>query len=99
MNREEILTIKTEIHNHLTRELLPFWTTRIKDSKNGGFVTHFDKDGMDTGEDEKSLIAQTRSIYTLASAHRAGYGQGKYAELAKHGIDFLLGKIDIGPRR
>jgi mannobiose 2-epimerase len=93
MNRQEITAIKTESSNHLTKELLPFWTARMKDSAHGGFITHFDKDGKDTGEDEKSLIAQTRSIYSLSSAHRAGYGDGKYADLAGHGVDFLLDKM------
>ena len=93
MTREEITSIKGEAENHLVKELLPFWTTRMKDEIKGGFITHFDKDGNDTGEDEKSLIAQTRCIYTLASAHRAGYGEGKYAELAKHGMDFLMEKM------
>jgi mannobiose 2-epimerase len=65
----------------------------MKDEVNGGFLTHFDKDGKDTGEDEKSLIAQTRCIYTIASAHRAGYGDGKLAALAKHGVDFLIDKM------
>ena len=93
MSREEITAIKGEAENHLIKELLPFWTTRMKDEIKGGFITHFDKDGNDSGEDEKSLISQTRSIFTLASAHRAGYGEGRYAELAKHGLDFLLGKM------
>ena len=72
MTKNEITEIKKEAENHLIKELLPFWTTRLIDENQGGFITHFDKDGNDTGEDEKSLIAQTRSIYTLASAHRAG---------------------------
>ncbi len=93
MKREEITALKSEVKNHLIKELLPFWTTRIKDEMNGGFITHFDMHGTDTGEDEKSLIAQTRCLYTLSSAHRAGYGEGKYAELAEHGVDFLLGKM------
>jgi mannobiose 2-epimerase len=63
------------------------------DKKNGGFITHFDQYGKDTGEDEKSLIAQSRSVYTLASAHRAGYGEGKLAQLAGHGIDFMIDKM------
>jgi len=93
MNRDEVIIIKEEAHDHLVNELLPFWTSRMVDEKNGGFITHFDKDGKDTGEDEKSLIAQTRCLYTLASAHRAGYGEGKLASLAKHGADFLIGKM------
>lgn len=79
-----------ELLFHLKQELLPFWLTRIKDDKNGGFITHFDKDGKDTGEDEKSLIAQTRSLYTLASCARNGYEVKKCTELAQYGFDFLI---------
>ena len=93
MNKNEIEQLRNEAFRHLTTELLPFWTTRMKDEKNGGYLTHFDKNGNDTGEDEKSLIAQTRCLYTLSSAHRAGYGNGELAELAKHGVDFLLDKM------
>ena len=90
MNKNEILELKQEAENHLINELLPFWTTRMIDKTYGGYITHFDKDGIDTGEDEKSLIAQTRCLYTISSAHRAGYGGGAYAALAKHGADFLI---------
>ncbi|MCX6222648.1 MAG: AGE family epimerase/isomerase [Bacteroidia bacterium] len=93
MNKTEILGLKKEAEIHLLTELLPFWTSRMRDDVNGGFLTHFDLYGKDTGEDEKSLIAQTRCIYTIASAHRAGYGEGKLAELAKHGVDFLIDKM------
>ena len=93
MKRDDVLELRNETERHLVNELLPFWTIRTKDITNGGFITHFDKDGKDSGEDEKSLIAQTRSLYTFSSAHRAGYGEGKYAELAKHGVDFLINKM------
>jgi len=93
MNKKDIISLKQEAENHLKNELLPFWTTRMKDEKNGGYITHFDEDGKDTGEDEKSLIAQTRCLYTISSAHRAGYGDGELADLAKHGADFLIDKM------
>lgn len=93
MNKNEIIQLKNEAKNHLNNELLPFWTSRMADEKNGGFLTHFDEKGNDTGEDEKSLIAQTRSLYTLSSAHRAGYGNGKLAEMASRGVDFILDKM------
>ena len=76
MQNEEISKYLNEAENHLRNELLPFWTNRMIDERNGGYITHFDRDGLDTGEDEKSLIAQSRSVYTLSSAHRAGYGDG-----------------------
>lgn len=90
MTKELFLQHLQELHTHLTDELLPFWTARTMDEINGGFITHFDQYGSDSGEDEKSLIAQARSIYTYASAHRAGYGEGALAELARHGVEYLL---------
>ena len=93
MNRNELEDFKKESEYHLVNELLPFWVTRMTDNINGGYITHFDKNGKDSGEDEKSLIAQTRSVYTLSSAHRAGYGEGKLAGMARHGVDFLLDRM------
>ncbi|HOG30458.1 MAG TPA: AGE family epimerase/isomerase, partial [Vicinamibacterales bacterium] len=72
MTKERIRAARDELRRHLTEELLPFWLARCKDDVNGGFVTHFDQHGKDTGEDEKSLIAQSRCVYTFAAAHRAG---------------------------
>ena len=85
--------LKLEAESHLVNELLPFWTSRMIDTANGGYLTHFDEQGNDSGEDEKSLIAQTRCLFTLSSAHRAGYGNGQLADMARHGVDFLIEKM------
>lgn len=88
-----ISRLKAEVENHLTKKLLPFWLDRCLDEKQGGYVTHFDQYGKDTGTDEKSLISQARTIYTMSSAHRAGYGDGHCEKYARHGVDFLIGKL------
>ncbi len=93
MDKTEANKLKAEAEKHLVSELLPFWSARMKDEVNGGYLTHFDQDGKDTGEDEKSLIAQTRCLYTASSAHRAGYGNGQFELLARHGADFLINKM------
>jgi mannobiose 2-epimerase len=93
MNKKQVSACLEECKKHLTTELLPFWLNRCKDDKYGGFITHFDKDGKDAGTDEKSLISQTRTVYTMSAAHRAGYGGGKCAEYARHGVDFLIDKM------
>jgi mannobiose 2-epimerase len=93
MNKNEIIHCKEEADYHLREELLPFWLKRCRDEVNGGYITHFDSDGNESGENEKSLIAQTRTLYTMSSAHRAGYGEGACAEYARHGVDFLLKKM------
>ena len=93
MDYKEVLIFKGEAEYHLRSELLPFWITRMKDETDGGYLTHFDKNGNDTGEDEKSLIAQTRSLYTISSAYRSGYGDESYKKLAGHGYDFIIDKM------
>jgi len=93
IDRGQIAGCLDQCREHLTGELLPFWLDRCLDRENGGFITHFDKDGNDTGEDEKSMLAQMRTIYTMASAHRAGFGAGRCAEYAEAGVDFVLERM------
>ena len=93
MNTKELKQYRDEVLFHLNTELLPFWTSRMIDKENGGFITHFNENGEDTGEDEKSLIAQSRCLYTISSAYRPGYDSGNYLEMAKHGADFLIDKM------
>ena len=93
MNPSNARELRDEIVAYLNNGLLPFWISRTVDNEYGGFLTHFDEFGNDSGEDEKSLIAQSRSVFTYSSAHRAGYGDGKLAEMARHGVDFLLNKM------
>lgn len=92
-SKDTALQLRNEIVDYLNSGLLPFWISRTVDTQYGGFLTHFDQFGNDSGEDEKSLIAQSRSVFTYSSAHRAGYGGGKLAEMARHGVDFLLDKM------
>ena len=73
MNAQDMDHFLQEAEHHLMQELLPFWLDRCKDDQYGGFITHFDQAGKDVGTDEKSLIAQTRTVYTFSSAARAGY--------------------------
>lgn len=93
MDRQPIIQCLEEAKTHLNQELLPFWLKRCKDDKYGGFITQFDQEGSDTGEDAKSLIAQTRCTYTFSAAHRAGYGGGQCAEFARHGADYLINRM------
>ncbi len=91
--KSQIQDLKQECENHLNNELLPFWFDRSMDKENGGFITHFDKDGLDAGDDEKSMLGQARSIYVYSSAYRNGYGGEQSADFARHGVDFLINKM------
>ena len=82
------LLARTEAY--LVEELLPFWIERSPDPEYGGFLTYFDRNGQPTGETTKTFLMQIRMLYTLASAHRAGYGDGRCAALARRAADFIL---------
>ncbi|MFP4501760.1 MAG: AGE family epimerase/isomerase [Candidatus Hydrogenedentota bacterium] len=79
-----------EVENHLLNELVPFWLTHGVDADYGGFLTYFDAQGNPTGETDKTLVCQTRCIYSFASAHRANLGDGQFLERAHQGVDFLI---------
>lgn len=87
--RERLLKSMNEVQNHLFNELIPFWLTRGVDKEYGGFLTYLDAQGRPTGETLKTLVCQTRMIYSSAAAHRANLGGGKFAETARQGVEFL----------
>ncbi|HDP35937.1 MAG TPA: N-acylglucosamine 2-epimerase [Candidatus Hydrogenedentes bacterium] len=88
--RERVEKAQKEMQHHLFNELLPFWSTRGVDEKYGGFLTYLDKDGNPTGEGLKTVVCQTRMIYSYSSAHRAGLGNGAFLDIAAQGVEFLL---------
>ena len=89
-SREEVATLARSAESYLSGQLLPFWIERSPDPVHGGFLTYFDRDGRPTGETTKTFLMQIRMLFTMASAHRAGFGEGRCAELARMGADFIL---------
>ena len=88
--RDDIDRALTKAQSYLTDVLLPFWIEHSPDPEYGGFLTHFDSVGKATGETTKTFLMQIRMLYTMASAHRAGYGNGRCGELARMGAEFIL---------
>lgn len=86
----DVRAVLGHMQGYLTETLLPFWIEHSVDWEAGGFLTYFDSTGEPTGETVKTFLMQIRMLFTMASAHRAGYGGGRCAELAKWGAAFLL---------
>jgi mannose/cellobiose epimerase-like protein (N-acyl-D-glucosamine 2-epimerase family) len=86
----QINELLTHAQTYLTKSLLPFWMERSLDPECGGFLPFFDRDGRATGETEKTFLSQIRMLYTMSSAHRAGYGDGRCRELADMAARFIL---------
>ncbi len=89
-DKDAVQRVYEKLRTYLTETLLPFWLDNSRDEECGGFLTHFDREGKPTGETEKTFLMQIRMLYTMASAHRAGYGDGRCGELAGEGARFIL---------
>lgn len=87
--RERYLSAVKEVQHHLLNELIPFWLTHGVDHEYGGYLTYLDANGKPTGETDKTLICQTRFLYTSSAAHRANLGDGKFLNIARQGFDFI----------
>ena len=87
--QQEITDLLSRTETYLMEALLPFWIERSPDHEVGGFLTYFDRHGDPTGETTKTFLMQIRMLYTMASAHRAGYGDGECGELSKMGAQFI----------
>jgi mannobiose 2-epimerase len=86
----EVRAVHAAARSYLADVLLPFWMLRAPDPPAGGFLTYFDRNGERTGETAKTLLMQVRMLWSMSAAHRAGYGGGKCADLARAGADFLF---------
>jgi mannose 2-epimerase len=75
--------------SYLREKLLPFWIERIVEPRHGGFRTAFDRDGKPSGETQKTLLCQGRSIFTLSFAARLGYEPLELEGLVRRGMEFL----------
>ena len=77
------------IEKYLVEKLYPFWYQRVA-APEGGFTTYFDRNGKPTGQTDKTLIQQTRSIFMLSHAIRNGYSAGQAERLLKPGLEWFL---------
>lgn len=90
MNKN-ITAWKDELQHHLDKELLPFWLDRLWDEEHGGYLTQWDKDGKDSGVDEKSMLAHFRSIFSLSLAALHGHDHDGHCQLlATKGVHFAI---------
>ncbi|HNQ35667.1 MAG TPA: AGE family epimerase/isomerase [bacterium] len=86
------MEIRERIESYLVERLVPFWLDRVADP-DGGFLTYFDRNGRPTGQTDKTLIQQTRTLFMLSLLERSGRGAGRAGKLAAAGLDFLLEKF------
>jgi mannobiose 2-epimerase len=81
--------LKKDVSENLTKNILPYWSNRMVDYKNGGFFGRIDyNDKVYPGED-KGGILNARILWTYSSAYRI-LKDTAYLRLATRSKDYIL---------
>ena len=90
-----LLPNRDAIKSWMFEAALPWWAANGLDTANGGYVEQMTLDGRDAGIPFKRTRVTARQIYTFSHGYMLGFTPG--AELARHGIDYLVSKTWKGP--
>lgn len=80
----------SEIKDHLTDKLIPFWEN-LKDEENGGYFGYMDYDLNVVKDYDKGCILNSRILWFFSNAYMT-LGQEKLKEYAEHAYHFLRDK-------
>jgi len=79
--------------SYLRERLIPFWAERLVEPRHGGFQTNYDRGGRRTEVTDKTLLAQGRSLFTIAHTVRLGLDWPGWEQALAQGIDFMQGAL------
>jgi cellobiose epimerase len=81
--------LKNEVSGNLTLNLLPFWSTKMVDYKNGGFYGRINGDNQVYPKEDKGGILNARILWTYSSAYRI-YKDTAYLRLATRSKNYIM---------
>lgn len=84
--------LATELKNHLTHKILPFWEN-LADEKNGGYYGYVNKELVVDKQAHKGCILNSRTLWSFATAARV-LGDESYLPYAKRAYDFMERFVD-----
>lgn len=79
---------REELEQELTRNILPFWMTKVVDKENGGFYGAVMNDLTVRNEIPRSAVVCARILWTYSTAYRT-LKQNDYLATAKWAYDYL----------
>jgi mannobiose 2-epimerase len=89
MSQNKLEILKAEVKEELVSNILPFWMTKMIDSKNGGFLGRIDGYGRVQEDADKGCVLNARILWTFSSAYRI-LKNPEYLKTAKRSKDYLL---------
>lgn len=85
----DLQQMKKEISDNLTQNLLPYWSTKMIDSLNGGFYGRVDAYEKVYPDSDKGGILNARILWTYSSAFRV-LNDSSYLHLADYAYDYII---------
>ena len=80
----------------LLTDVIPFWERHSIDREHGGYFTCLARDGS-VFDTDKFIWLQGRQAWTFAMLYNRLEGRPRWLEIARHGIEFVLGRLpDVG---
>ncbi|MCQ2335066.1 MAG: AGE family epimerase/isomerase [Paludibacteraceae bacterium] len=89
MNNEKILTLKHEMQDVVTRNILPFWMNKMQDLEHGGFYGQMTGEGQLVKAADKGCILNARILWSFSAAYRV-LKQPEYLEAATRAKEYIL---------
>lgn len=86
----EILSVKNQMEDHLTKELIPFWTERGCDKQFGGYLTDYDAVGHWKASGSKFIVTQARMLWGFSALLRRYPHHTLFQEAAEQGASFII---------
>jgi cellobiose epimerase len=87
--KQKLVSLKKEIKENLTTNLLPYWSAKMIDTINGGFYGRVDAKEQVYPDSEKGGILNARLLWTFSSAYRV-LGDSSCLHLANRAKDYIL---------
>jgi mannobiose 2-epimerase len=87
LNKLELL--KAEVKEELVNNILPFWMTKMIDSKDGGFLGRIDGYGRVQNDADKGCVLNARILWTFSAAYRI-LKNPEYLKIAERSKNYLL---------
>lgn len=81
--------LKSEVYINLTKNLLPYWSTRMVDNRNGGFYGRINVNDQVFPDEDKGGILNARILWTYSSAFRL-LKDTAYLQQAKRSKDYIM---------
>ena len=90
---QQFAAYSAKVRHNLEDNIVPFWTSRCLDKKNGGYLIDFDEKGNPTGKPEKMIVTQARMLWFFSRLASEGRQKESMLADAALGYRFLRDKM------